>query len=70
MSFASVYPHYVAKVEKKGRIKAEVDKIICWLTGYSEGDLSRILEDQIDFESFFSDAPELNPLRVRIKGVV
>ncbi len=70
MSFASVYPHYVAKAVKKGREKAEVDKIIFWLTGYSEDDLSRILKDQTDFESFFSDAPELNPSRMLIKGVV
>ena len=69
-SFASVYPHYVAKAEKKGRTKAEVDAIICWLTGYKPNELERILKDQTDFETFFNEAPKLNPLRTSIKGVI
>ena len=69
-SFASVYPHYVAKAEKKGRTKAEVDQIISWLTGYGQKELESQLEQQTDFETFFADAPELNPIRATIKGVV
>ena len=70
MSFAKVYPHYVAKAEKKGRTKAEVDEIICWLTGYSQEELEAQLERQVDFETFFAEAPQLNPARSLIKGVV
>lgn len=70
MSFASVYPHYIAKAEKKGRTKAEVDEIIRWLTGYSEQELQKQLEKQTDFETFFQEAPQLNPSRDLIKGVV
>lgn len=70
MSFASVYPHYVAKAEKKGRTKTEVDEIIRWLTGYSQEELEAQLEKQTDFETFFEEAPELNPSRNLIKGVV
>lgn len=70
MSFAKVYPHYVAKAEKKGRTKAEVDEIICWLTGYSQEELETQLERQVDFETFFAEAPQLNPARSLIKGVV
>lgn len=70
MPFARVYPLYVAKVEKKGRTKEEVDEIIRWLTGYSQESLETILENLIDFEHFFSDAPLLNPARALIKGVV
>ncbi len=70
MSFASVYPHYVTKAEKKGRSKAEVDEIILWLTGYSEKGLEAQLEKETDFETFLADAPKLNPLRTLIKGVV
>ncbi|MBZ9605188.1 DUF2200 domain-containing protein [Phyllobacterium chamaecytisi] len=69
-SFASVYPHYVAKAEKKGRTKTEVDQIICWLTGYDEKGLQTQLEQKTDFETFFAEAPKLNPLRTLIKGVV
>ncbi|MCW5558584.1 MAG: DUF2200 domain-containing protein [Verrucomicrobiae bacterium] len=69
-SFASVYPLYVAKVEKKGRKKSEVDAIICWLTGYSPRELEGQLKRQTDFESFFKEAPRLNPSRTLIKGVV
>lgn len=70
MSFANVYPHYVAKAEKKGRTKAEVDEIICWLTGYSQEELEAQLGRQVDFETFFAEAPQLNPSRSLIKGVV
>ena len=70
VSFASVYPLYVAKAEKKGRHKAEVDAIIRWLTGYDQRQLQGQLEKQKDFETFFAEAPELNPARTLIKGVV
>ena len=70
MAFASVYPHYIAKAEKKGRTKSEVDIIICWLTGYSQKELERQLERQVDFETFFQEAPLPNPSRRLIKGVV
>ena len=69
-SFASVYPYYVAKAEKKGRKKSEVDAIICWLTGYSQPELEGQLEKQTDFETFFQEAPKMNPSRTLIKGVV
>ena len=69
-SFASVYPLYVAKVEKKGRTKAEVDQIISWLTGYGQKELETQLKKQTDFETFFTDAPKINPSRTLIKGVV
>jgi hypothetical protein len=70
MSFAKVYPHYVAKAEKKGRTKEEVDEIIRWLTGYSQIELDAQLEKQTSFENFFAQAPGLNPSRALIKGVV
>lgn len=70
MSFASVYPLYFTKAERKGRSKAEVDEIICWLTGYSQEELESQLEKQTDFESFILEAPQLNPSRALIKGVV
>lgn len=70
MSFASVYPHYIAKAEKKGRTKAEVDEIICWLTGYNLEELEAQLEQQTNFETFFEEAPQLNPSRSLIKGVI
>jgi hypothetical protein len=69
-SFASVYPLYVAKAEKKGRTKAEVDQIISWLTGYSQKELQAQLKKQTDFETFFAEAPRINPSRTLIKGVV
>ena len=69
-SFASVYPFYVAKAEKKGRTKLEVDEIIFWLTGYSKGELEAELEKRTDFETFFAEAPQLNPSRALIKGVI
>jgi hypothetical protein len=69
-SVASVYPHYVAKAEKKARTKAEVDKIIRWLTGYTQRELERQLKNNTDFESFFAEAPRLNPSRTLVKGVI
>jgi hypothetical protein len=69
-SFASVYPHYVAKAERKGRSKAEVDTIIRWLTGYSQHGLDAEIEARTDFEDFFAQAPGLNPARELITGVV
>lgn len=70
MSVASVYPHYLTKVEKKGRTKAEVDEIIRWLTGYSQGELEKQLANKTNFETFFADAPRLNPSRTLVKGVI
>ncbi len=69
-SVASVYPHYIAKAEKKGRTKAEVDEIFRWLTGYSQKELEAHLENQTDFETFFAEAPQPNPSRSQIKGVI
>ena len=69
-SFASVYPLYVAKAEKKGRTKAEVDQIIDWLTGYGQKELDAQLKKKTDFETFFAEAPRINPSRTLIKGVV
>lgn len=70
VSVASVYPHYVAKAEKKGRTKAEVDEIIRWLTGHSQKTLERELAKQTSFEDFFAKAPRMNPARALITGVV
>lgn len=70
MSFARVYPLYVAKAQRKGRTKAEVDQIIAWLTGYGHRQLAAQLKKQADFETFFAKAPRLNPSRALIKGVV
>ncbi|MGM0396108.1 MAG: DUF2200 domain-containing protein [Bacillota bacterium] len=70
MSFAKVYPMYIEKAEKKGHTKEEVNQIILWLTGYSQGELETQLERQTDFETFFAEAPKLNPSRNLIKGVV
>ncbi len=69
-SVASVYPHYVAKAEKKGRTKEEVDAILCWLTGYGPSELSAQLGQGTDFETFFAEAPALNPSRKLITGVI
>jgi hypothetical protein len=69
-SVASVYPHYVAKAERKGRTRSEVDEVIRWLTGYSQSELESQLESQTDFETFFSEAPRLNPSRALITGVI
>ncbi len=70
MSFARVYPEYVNKAERKGRTKAEVDQIILWLTGYLQEEFEAQLEKQTDVETFIAEAPQLNPLRSLIKGVV
>lgn len=70
MSFASVYPHYIQKAEKKGRTKAEVDEIIFWLTGYDEPSLRRHIEDKTDFEAFFARATQINPNASKITGVI
>jgi hypothetical protein len=70
MSFASIYPLYVAKAERKGRTKAEVDQIISWLTGYGQKQLEAQLKKQTDLETFWAEAPKLNPTRALIKGVV
>lgn len=70
MPFARVYPLYVAKAERKGRTKKEVDEIICWLTGYNQQKLELHLQKQTDFETFISTAPKMNPLRLLITGVV
>lgn len=69
-SVAKVYPFYLAKAEKKGRTKAEVDAIISWLTGYSTRQLEQELKQQTDFETFFKKAPQPNPLRAEIKGTI
>jgi hypothetical protein len=69
-SFGSVYPLYVAKAERKGRTKAEVDEIMCWLTGYGQGELEAEIAAKTDFETFFENAPKMNPLRKLITGVV
>ena len=70
MSFAKIYPMYIAKVEKKNRTKAEVDEIIRWLFGYSQEELEKQLELESDFETFIKECPSPNPQRDRIKGVV
>ncbi|MCA1407371.1 DUF2200 domain-containing protein [Ensifer sp. IC3342] len=70
VSVASVYPHYVAKAERKGRTKTEVDEIICWLTGYSQQTLDDQLAKNTDFQSFFAQAPQMNPSRSLIRGVI
>lgn len=70
MPFADVYLHYIAKAERKGRTKAEVDEIICWLTGYQQKEMNEHLEKRTDFETFFAEATQMNPSRELIKGVV
>lgn len=70
MSVANVYPYYLAKAEKKGRTKAEVDAVICWLTGYTQRQLDSQLKKQTDFETFFRDAPKPNPARKLITGTI
>ena len=70
MIFARVYLLYVAKAEGKGRKKSEVDAVICWLTGYSQRELEGQLKKQTDFQTFFKEAPKLNPARSLIKGVI
>jgi hypothetical protein len=70
MSFAGVYPHYLQKAAKKGRSKEEVDEIISWLTGYDNNALEKIINDKIDFEHFFDQAPHFNPNASKITGVI
>ena len=70
MAFASVYPHYVRKAEAKGRNRAEVDEIIRWLTGYSQGQLEAVLADGTDFRDFIEQAPAMNPARSLITGTI
>ena len=70
MAFASVYPHYIAKAEKKGRTKAEVYAIIHWLTRYDEMTLQQQFETKVDFQTFFARAPRINPNVSRITGVI
>lgn len=70
MSFASVYPHYIAKAEKKRHSKEEVDTIICWLTGYSQASLQEQIDLKNDFKTFFEQAPQINPNVSKIKGVI
>jgi hypothetical protein len=70
MSFASVYPLYLAKAEKKARTKAEVDEIVQWLTGFSQAELDRHIAEKTTFEAFFAQAPRLNPARAEIKGLI
>ncbi|MEO5772908.1 MAG: DUF2200 domain-containing protein [Sphingomicrobium sp.] len=70
MSFARVYPLYIAKVERKGRTKAEVDEVIRWMTGYSDDGLAEAVADGRDFRRFFAEAPNMNPARERITGTV
>ena len=69
-SFASIYPHYIAKAGKKDRTKAEVDEVIRWLTGYSQKQLESLIEDKTDLEQFFARAPALNPARHLITGTI
>ena len=70
MSFASVYPHYITKVEKKGRTKEELDTIIFWLTGYNSQSLQQIIEHKTDFKTFFGEAPLIHPNASKITGVI
>ncbi|MDK2982029.1 MAG: hypothetical protein PWQ55_2376 [Chloroflexota bacterium] len=70
MSFAKVYPLYIAKAERKGRTKSEVDEIIRWLTGYSQPELEAQVEKETDFETFIAQAPQLNPARTSITGMI
>jgi len=70
MSFASVYPHYIAKAEKKGRTKQEVDQVICWLTGYTPRALAKQIADRKNLEAFFDEAPALHPNVSKITGLI
>ena len=70
MKIGGVYPHYVARAERNGRTKQEVDQVICWLTGYSESEVAALMDSDIDVESFYSNAPAPHPNRSLIKGVV
>lgn len=70
MSVAGVYPHYIIKAEKKGRTKEDVNTIIYWLTGYDEQSLTEILENKTDFQTFFEEAPKMNPNVSKITGLI
>ena len=70
VSFASIYPLYVTKAERKGRTRAEVDEVISWLTGYDAAGLERVLADEVDLETFFEQAPAMNPNAALITGVI
>jgi len=70
MPFASVYPHYVNKAERKGRSKEELDTIICWLTGYDQKTLQQQIDNKTDFETFFAEAPQMHPNSYKITGVI
>ena len=70
MTFASIYPLYIQKAERKGRTKAEVDAVICWLTGYDETGLTAQIESETTLEAFFANAPEIHPNTHLIKGVI
>ncbi|MBA3855554.1 MAG: DUF2200 domain-containing protein [Cyanobacteria bacterium PR.3.49] len=70
MPFATVYPHYIAKAERKGRTKEEVDEIIRWFTGFSQKELEAHIEKKTDFENFMADTSRLNPARTMIKGII
>jgi len=70
MAFASVYPHYIAKAERKGRTRAEVHAVICWLTGYDEQSLREQIDNKVDFETFFAKAPRINPNVSKITGLI
>lgn len=70
MSFASIYPLYVTKVEKKGRTTAELDRVITWLTGYDDAGLAKVIADEVDLETFFEQAPALNPAASLITGLI
>lgn len=70
MAFSKVYPLLVQKAERKGRSKSEVDTLICWLTGYDEADLQVCIENNIDYETFFNQAPQINPKASQITGLI
>ncbi|AID42194.1 DUF2200 domain-containing protein [Staphylococcus xylosus] len=70
MSFASIYPHLIKKVEKKGRTKEEADEVIHWMTGYAQSQINQLIKDGTDYETFISQAPKLNPNRNKITGVI
>lgn len=70
MSFASIYPYLIEKVEKKGRTKEEADEVIRWMTGYSQTQINQLIKDGTDYETFFNKAPKLNPNRTKVTGVI
>lgn len=70
LAFAGVYPHYVRKAETKGRTKEELDEVICWLTGYNKQSLHKQIEKKVDLETFFAQAPQMNPNVSKITGVI